>query len=94
MNIFWPHKKLPDEEVYAAKHCRFERKDAESTFNRELEILSLCQSPYIIKLYGTYDFNEGPNIGRGFLLEYSERSLGPDTFFFDFAVICQIWVLQ
>ena len=70
------YDQLGANEVYAAKHCRFERSDAEATFNRELEILSLCQSPYIIRLYATYDFAEGGNTGRGFILEYAERSLG------------------
>lgn len=70
------HDQLDEDEVYAAKHCRFERTDAEATFNRELEILSLCQCPYIIRLYATYDFAEGSAIGRGFILEYAERSLG------------------
>ena len=44
------HPELDYEEVYAAKHCRFEREDAESTFKRELEILTACECPYIIKL--------------------------------------------
>lgn len=65
-----------DQTLYAAKHCSFDIPDGETTFERELKVLSSCKCEFIIRLHGIYEFINDFGGGKGLILEYSQRSLG------------------
>ena len=46
-------KKIKTGEIFAAKICKIESNNTES-FKKEINILKQCDSPYILKFYGSY----------------------------------------